>query len=278
MRVWTHLGTGNINRLLPNYIHHQWFGTPDHGLAAALYGPSTVRAPVGNPPVDVTMTTVTDYPFDDTIRITLETADKTATVQFPLRLRVPTWCQRPTLSIAGGPSAPVTPDSKGFVTVKRLWQSGDTVTLHLPADIRATKKLTFGNGDETNRFNPKFPWNGQRTQTGLPFCVVERGALTYALPLEQGGSHAYAIDCDATTMTFESGPMPTAPWNWPLDAPVTIKVHARPFAWPDPWQLPPVPVPNNATLGPPETLTLVPYGSTQVLRVSMFPFLVDKGA
>lgn len=34
---------GNQARLLPNYIHHSWYGTPDGGLAATMYGPTTVR-------------------------------------------------------------------------------------------------------------------------------------------------------------------------------------------------------------------------------------------
>lgn len=38
--------TGNQARMLPNYIHHMWFGTGDGGLAAALYGPNQVNVTV----------------------------------------------------------------------------------------------------------------------------------------------------------------------------------------------------------------------------------------
>ena len=84
--------TGNQARLLPNYIHHSWYGTPDGasphtcfvsrhlftspykaeqsfpfcwlrpiggGLAATMYGPTTVT--LGN----VQIATKTDYPFSD---------------------------------------------------------------------------------------------------------------------------------------------------------------------------------------------------------------------
>lgn len=39
--------TGNQARLLPNYIHHMWYGTPKNGLALTMYGPNRVQAPVG---------------------------------------------------------------------------------------------------------------------------------------------------------------------------------------------------------------------------------------
>ncbi|MCX6622289.1 MAG: glycoside hydrolase family 127 protein [Acidobacteria bacterium] len=37
---------GNLNRVIPNYAMHMWMATLDGGLAAALYGPSMVRARV----------------------------------------------------------------------------------------------------------------------------------------------------------------------------------------------------------------------------------------
>jgi uncharacterized protein len=38
--------TGNQARLLPNYIHHMWFGTVDGGLAATMYGPNKIKTVV----------------------------------------------------------------------------------------------------------------------------------------------------------------------------------------------------------------------------------------
>ena len=38
---------GAIIRIIPNFVIHMWMATGDNGLAAALYGPSTVEARVG---------------------------------------------------------------------------------------------------------------------------------------------------------------------------------------------------------------------------------------
>ena len=65
------------------------------------------------------------------------------------------------------------------------------------------------------------------------------------------------------------------PWDWPLDAPLTIKAKARPFPWADAWRLPDAPLTAAEVTGPERELTLVPYGNTKVLRISMFPYLAS---
>jgi hypothetical protein len=120
---------------------------------------------------------------------------------------------------------------------------------------------------------------------GLPFCTVERGPLLFALPLEVGaqqGGYNFAIDCRAAAMSVEfnglrdpstSTDSPSAPFDWPLKAPITITARASRIVWPNPWMLPAYPIPDNQTSGRAVNLTLVPYGSTKVERISMFPYL-----
>ncbi|MEK7707786.1 MAG: hypothetical protein AAB380_07300, partial [Verrucomicrobiota bacterium] len=71
---------------------------------------------------------------------------------------------------------------------------------------------------------------------------------------------------DADIMV-ERQPMP-AHWDWPLRAPLELKVPARAFDWQptDAQALPDGPV----TGGRRETIRLVPYGCTK-FRISMFP-------
>ena len=83
--------------------------------------------------------------------------------------------------------------------------------------------------------------------------------------------HSYALDTDAAQrdagLTIERKPMP-AHWDWPLDAPVSVKVPVRAFDW-KPSEiaaLPDQPVAGAAA----ETVRLVPYGCTK-FRISMFP-------
>ena len=122
---------------------------------------------------------------------------------------------------------------------------------------------------------------------GVPFCVVERGPLLFALPLEPPENAPdparptppappppfnYAIECDASTMELVGGTkMPTSPFDWPLDAPIKITAKAAEFGWPNAWVLPARAVAKPASA----TLTLVPYGSTKEFRVSMFPYIAS---
>ena len=62
---------GAVNRIVPNYIMHMWMATADRGLAATLYGPCTVSASAG-PGVPVKLACTTAYPFEETIRVSVE--------------------------------------------------------------------------------------------------------------------------------------------------------------------------------------------------------------
>lgn len=254
-----------------------FYGTPDGGLAATMYGPVTVRADVAGAasgPVTVKISSRTSYPFDDTILMTVTVVDSTAAT-FPLLLRIPAWCTTPSLTVDGKEVDATAPTTHGFVKVERTWKTGDVVNLTLPAEILARKRLTFGNGLEGRKFNPAAPWGDQNATSNLPFCEVSRGSLTFALPMEAdpNGEFGFAIDCDAATMRFAASPLPARPWDWPLDAPLTITVKARPFVWNDAWRLPAKPIGVVEATGPEREIKLVPYGNTKVLRVSMFPYL-----
>lgn len=268
--------TGNQARLLPNYIHHMWYGTPDGGLAVTMYGPNQVRFQLMSGRT-VRIIETTDYPFEDTINFNFE-MDSGAQETFPLLLRIPSWCSSPSIAIDGQhvPSSNISVDASGFVRLVQPWRHGSMVSITLPAEVRATKKVTFANGDSKHTWNPSIPWMGANATSNLPFCVVERGSLTFALPMEEDpkAPYGFAIDCDASTMKFSSKPLSkTDPWNWPLDAPMQVKVKARPFVWPDVWLMPKHAVGESETTGPVQELTLIPYGNAKVFHISMFPYL-----
>ena len=94
--------------------------------------------------------------------------------------------------------------------------------------------------------------------------------------MEASGEFGFAIDCNASTMKFTTRSPPLGqhqPWDWPLDAPLTIVAKARPFDWADAWRLPSNPIREAEATGPEREITRVPYGNTKVLRISMFPYL-----
>jgi hypothetical protein len=264
---------GALNRLLPNYIIHLWMATRDNGLAATLYAPATVSALAG-PRVPVTVSTTTDYPFGETIRLVVKPEREVA---FPLYLRIPGWCRNAQVklngtSLAGGP------DDKGFFKIDRAWAKGEVVELQFPMAPRVVR------GYETefpsvNRqyfsFEPEALFKPRR----LPYASVVCGPLLFALPIPDVDPNTpakeakwqYALDTDARRhdpgIQVERKPMP-AHWDWPLEAPVALQVPARAFDWQptDAQALPEKPVTGTA----PETIRLVPYGCTK-FRISMFP-------
>lgn len=115
----------------PYYAEELWLATADRGLCASLYAASDVTAKVGNG-TDVTIREETDYPFGEVIRFKLATQKP---VKFSLYLRVPRWCTSAQVAINGTPvSLDATPLT--YLTVNRLWQTGDTVTLALPMHLQ----------------------------------------------------------------------------------------------------------------------------------------------
>lgn len=245
--------TAALNRIVPWYVTHMWLATFDNGLAAAHYGPCRVAALAGNR-VPVEITCETAYPFDEVVQITVNPAEPAT---FPLSFRIPGWCAQPELTISGSP-APAIPDRNGFVRVERLWQSGDQIRLRFP-------------------MQPQICTGRDQNAKGAPFGSVSCGPLLFALPIpEAGGPNApapaakwnYALDGSASGMRLARTALP-APWNWPLQAPLTLTVGAIPCQWSPTPEAPLPPAPVTAT-GQPAPLTLVPYGCTK-FRVSMFP-------
>ncbi|MBN1343680.1 MAG: glycoside hydrolase family 127 protein [Phycisphaerae bacterium] len=267
--------TAALNRIVPWYVTHMWMATYDNGLAATCYGPCKVTALVGDR-VPVVIACKTDYPFNETIEMSVQPAREAA---FPLDLHVPGWCAAPSMSVNGSP-ATVERNAKGFARVSRSWKPGDTLRLHLPM----TPSLKTGRDAASGP-----PYDGAHKATkvtipekdgirGAPYASVSYGPLLFALPIadttnantpDPSARWHFALDAQAPGLSVERTAMPDK-WNWPLAAPLKIRANAVEVAWnPDPKvpRLPSVPAEKSK---PTERITLVPYGCTK-FRISMFP-------
>ncbi|HUA96973.1 MAG TPA: beta-L-arabinofuranosidase domain-containing protein [Terracidiphilus sp.] len=266
---------GNVHRLYPNYVSRMWMRTANGGLAATLYGPSTLRANVGAARTPVEIVQTTDYPFRETVTLKFAGPHE---AKFPLSLRIPAWCRHPKLNV-NGRTITVTPRT-GFVTLDRLFRPGDTLILTLPMELARTA----------------WPYGG---------VALERGPLVFSLPIEDQWS-TFTVS-DYSTKTFPGYDAKTAgAWNYAvvlssdtLENQVKVQQAGGELA-DDPWSRPPIsltvparkvedyrlqgntnqegqsftpPLPDlafaevNAEI---ERITLVPYGSTQ-LRATIFP-------
>lgn len=142
--------TSNMHQGWPKFTKHLWFASDDNGLAAMVYAPCHVTAKVADGQ-EVTLKEETNYPFDETIKITVSAKRK---VSFPVHLRIPEWCDAPVLTVNG--KACETPGKGGMATIDRQWKSGDVIELTLPMKVSVSR------------------WYENS-------AVVERGPLVYAL-------------------------------------------------------------------------------------------------
>lgn len=253
----------------PYFTEELWLATPDRGLAAAMYAPCRVTAKVAGG-TSVTITEDTDYPFKETVTLTL---DMDEPVRFPLRLRIPGWCESPQLSV-NGRRLPAPDDGPAFAEVERTWRKGDRVTLRLP---QRTTVRTWKSGAVS----------------------VDRGPLTYSLRIGESyeryagtddfphrAVHAttpwnYALAPDPAgdlSFTADPGPLTGDPFTHE-DVPVRIRARARRLEeWVADDEHVVAPLqrsPAHAT-GAQEEVTLIPMGAAR-LRVTTFPTATPDG-
>ncbi len=115
---------------LPGMIYYRWKG----GIAINLYTESTARIKLGDGKT-VKVRQETDYPNSGKVLIHL---DPEQSFEFPLRLRIPSWCPKAGVKIIDG-NYNVEAQGGTFVTLNRKWRKGDRVELEMPMNWRLIK-------------------------------------------------------------------------------------------------------------------------------------------
>jgi uncharacterized protein len=252
----------NFHQGWPKFAASLWMASQEEGLAATAYSPCEVRTLIGNNPVH--LVEETEYPFRDTVRITVNPA---AATDFPLQLRVPAWAAGASITVNG--QALPAPQPGSFAKIELTWKAGDRVELKLP--LRPS--LARGYNDSIS---------------------IDRGPLVFSFSIGEDW-----VKLRDRGMTADWQVFPSTPWNYALSVddqtiggvavkhlpvgaspfalkgtPVALQVGARQLPS---WQavdgvadpVPPSPVVSEAPL---ETITLVPYGAAK-LRITSFPQL-----
>lgn len=258
--------TSNMHQGWPKFVQNLWYATSDGGLAATIYGPSSVIAKVADG-VDVVFRETTKYPFETKITLSCESISKPAA--FPLVMRVPSWSREWSISV-NGEKLSLVPDSRGLVRVSRCWNEGDCLTAEF------VPELTMSVWKEASQ-------------------SVERGPLVFALNIDSRmekeslngqefyefyptSDWNYAVNRDITKgFTLDESALAediVFPWN-EQNAPLSITADAyKVNDWKE-YNHQAGPLPYSISYGAdidktPVSIKLIPYGCT-TLRITEFP-------
>ena len=307
-RDWSSNGnTSNVYGLMPNYpcclanlhqgwpkfVKHMWMASHDNGLAAVAYGPCTVSARVGRG-VEATILEETDYPFRDSISMTVTVSRPAA---FPVYLRIPGWAENARVVCSGDT---LYPQAGATAAIRRRWQTGDRIQLTFPMKVRTEERA---NGAVAVRRGPLFfaLRIGKKfrkiTLQGRAITSIDTlGSVDWEIRPTTPWNVALCIDPQdpGPDITVSLNPIRNLPFSdtgdmaydrrlgrhqpWPHEAPVILKAQACRIPH---WRLqnnsagevPSSPVNRYGNLYP---VSLVPYGCAR-LRIAEFPWTEPQG-
>ena len=261
--------TANMHQGWPKFAAHLWMRTPDEGIAAVAYAPSTARFEVRGMPVRTSLET--DYPFRETLKVTV-TAEKG--VQFPAR--------------------PARPGLGRRCHGSRRWRLGRTTQAGIVPPDRADvgRRVSWSTSDFPCRPKPlaattgPWPWNAVRSfirsssgrngpaSTPTNRIASCRMAISRSVPPRPGITGYWSTKRSPRRASL-SRSSPSARnrsrrtergWSQKPKA-GNCRDGSSAHGWAA--EIPPGPQDSNEPL---EDLTLIPYGCTNI-RVTEFPRL-----
>ncbi|HUX97832.1 MAG TPA: beta-L-arabinofuranosidase domain-containing protein [Bacteroidales bacterium] len=276
----------NMHQGWPKFVENMWMATNDNGLIAVAYGPSVVKARVGEGH-EVTIKEETDYPFRGLITFTISTENS---IKFPIELRIPGWADSVQVSYK---NKTFVYKENSIIKLKERWKNGDQISMEIPMDLRFERrfnnsvsllrgplyfslrmdkeyrsvKINYDNfgyqGSVDWEILPKSPWNYgllidmRNPMRGINLKENEPGRLPFAdkgdmIWSEEAGE--YIENQTEAPIVIKARGIRIPSW--------TIKNNSA--------DVPPVsPV---APEGDPEIIELVPYGCAR-LRITEFPVM-----
>jgi len=265
--------TSNMHQGWPKLTAHLWMRTPDEGIALAAYAPSRARFTSHGVPVETVLET--DYPFRETMTLVVR-PERTA--RFPVVLRVPAWADGATLRVAGGAVEPMMPGT--LHRLDREWSGSTSIEIRFPMTPRVTRRyndaISIDRGPLVYALALGEQWtrvNAEKPHRELPHADFE------VRPTSPWNYGLVAAGDTVAGLTFEERPIGERPFS-PDGAGIAAQAQARQL--PD-WKLShgwageisstdgPFADPKRpAAPGPVETVTLIPYGCTNI-RITEFP-------
>jgi uncharacterized protein len=119
--------TMNVARLVAS-VGGYFYSTGEDAICVHLYGANEATLTVGGRTVRLRQEG--DYPWSGAIRIAIDVDEPTA---FALKLRIPEWARGWSGSV-NGEKIEAAPE-RGYVALRRIWRSGDSIELNLPMAV-----------------------------------------------------------------------------------------------------------------------------------------------
>lgn len=158
----------NISRLVAS-IGTYMYGVAERDIAVHLYCESAASLDVAG--TKVRLTQQTRYPLGGRVIFGIEAAEP---VEFALHLRIPGWSRDANLRVNGQNFDVGAALAGGYVSVDRLWRTGDVVELDLPMPVEAVYA------------NPEVGADQGR-------CALRRGPIVYCLEEVDNGRHLNSL-------------------------------------------------------------------------------------
>lgn len=165
----------------PYFVKNMWAATKDNGLAVMAYGPSEVKAKVANG-VELMIKEETNYPFEEELLFTLGLAQATS---FPLKFRIPEWCENPQIVVNGSATTNIVAGE--FYEINREWNNNDKVVINFPMKIKIQEEVNNS-------------------------VSVHRGPIVYSLKIEEN----WKVLADYGNGFKEYEVLPQSAWNYGL--------------------------------------------------------------
>ena len=121
---------GNFRRAVAELPQKVYYRTQDAGIALNLFTSSDKKFDVNGKTVEIKAET--EYPNSGEVKLTFTCSEP---VEFAFRFRTPRWAERIECAVCNVPCALNKPQL-GNAEIKRLWKSGDILTVSMPINWR----------------------------------------------------------------------------------------------------------------------------------------------
>ncbi|MCL1806712.1 MAG: glycoside hydrolase family 127 protein [Oscillospiraceae bacterium] len=156
----------NLSRLILSLGRYAW-GEGDGTVYAHLWLGGSARFSVGG---GVSVTCESGYPWKGDVLYTL--SPTFANAEFCFAVHIPAWCRDVQISLNGSPINPGEKD--GYITIKRVWEQGDTVRISAALPVLRTYS------------HPAVKGNAGQT-------ALQRGPIVYCFEQEDNGAPLSAL-------------------------------------------------------------------------------------